>query len=895
MRKHHLIAILATFVAVFTVMGWSVPSYATEGLFVDQHTQQEIRDHIEQSDSYLGVHEEFVTEPVTNTVMGELTEASKKNALATLNDVRYIAGLDPVELGETEGYYAQAAAFVNMSIGIMTHYPASETEKPAEMSEDDWDDGCYGARRCNIAMGYGHLSLATYAWTEDDDASNISRVGHRRWMLNPEMGKTGFGAAYHFYAMYSLDESGTGTQANVAWPAANMPIEYFDSYTPWSLSTGYYVSDENTKVTLTRLGDGKVWHFDCSTEYSPSDYKYFNVDNSYTGDVGCIIFRPDDTGGYYAGDEYKVEITGTGEEDITYTVKFFELDHQIIHMNAKEPTPSKEGNIDCYYCEGCGKYFTGFDAAQEIPREKVILPKIPLEIIKSGECGANGGNVKWTLDNDGTLTLSGSGKMKNYDEVDHSSPFSFDEDITKIVIENGITTIGSAAFSYCENVTNVSIPYSISEIGEDAFYGIYDLQEITYQGSEDDWNEITIGEYNYALDENIIKFAVEHNWALTYTVDKEPTCTEKGSESIHCLDPDCDAVKRGSSREIAPLGHAWNSEATVDPEPTCTQDGLEAVHCARCDAVKDKKVIPAYGHSFGEWVEIDASDCVNSGHMQRTCDVCGFVETQELDPLGHDWEDSVTVDKEPTCTEDGSRSVHCRVCDAVTDSEVIPALGHDTGDWEVTQEATCSEMGSKQSVCARCGETVIQDIPMLEHEWDQEVEIVREPTCKQEGLLIKTCLNCGAEEEDSIPKLTTHKFGGWKTTKAATELAAGQRTRTCSVCGRVEKQTIAIKKPSLPAPTIKAPKAAKKSATVKWKKLSKANQKKIGYIQIQYSTDKKFRTGVKTVTAKKSAASKKITKLTSKKIYYVRIRSYKKSGSTVHISKWSTVKSVKAK
>ena len=102
-------------------------------------------------------------------------------------------------------------------------------------------------------------------------------------------------------------------------------------------------------------------------------------------------------------------------------------------------------------------------------------------------------------------------------------------------------------------------------------------------------------------------------------------------------------------------------------------------------------------------------------------------------------------------------------------------------------------------------------------------------------------------------------------------------------------------KTDLPAVRISKPKAAKKAMTVKWKKVSKKNQKKIASIQIQYSTDKTFRKGVKTVTAKKSSSSKKIKKLTSKKTYYVRIRAYKKAGNVIHVSKWSAVKKVKVK
>lgn len=140
-----------------------------------------------------------------------------------------------------------------------------------------------------------------------------------------------------------------------------------------------------------------------------------------------------------------------------------------------------------------------------------------------------------------------------------------------------------------------------------------------------------------------------------------------------------------------------------------------------------------------------------------------------------------------------------------------------------------------------------------------------------------------------------HSFGAWETTKAATELAAGVQSRTCTVCGFEETGTLAKLAPSLPAVTILKPVSLKKAATVKWKKLSAKNRKKVGSIQIQYSTDKTFRKGVKSVYVKKSLASKKIKKLKSKKKYYFRIRAYKKSGGVTHISKWSKVRYVKVK
>ena len=109
------------------------------------------------------------------------------------------------------------------------------------------------------------------------------------------------------------------------------------------------------------------------------------------------------------------------------------------------------------------------------------------------------------------------------------------------------------------------------------------------------------------------------------------------------------------------------------------------------------------------------------------------------------------------------------------------------------------------------------------------------------------------------------------------------------------KKEIAPLKPTLKTVKIAKPKAGRKSVTVKWKKVSNKNLKKVKKVQIQYSTDKKFKTGVKTKYASAKKTSYKIKNLKSKKKYYVRIRAYTKDKKGVHISKWSATKVVKVK
>jgi len=87
----------------------------------------------------------------------------------------------------------------------------------------------------------------------------------------------------------------------------------------------------------------------------------------------------------------------------------------------------------------------------------------------------------------------------------------------------------------------------------------------------------------------------------------------------------------------------------------------------------------------------------------------------------------------------------------------------------------------------------------------------------------------------------------------------------------------------------------KKSATVKWKKISTTNRKKIKKVQIQYSTSKSFTKNVKSKLVSSSKTSAKLTGLKKGKKYYVRIRSYRSADGVAHVGKWSKAKSVKAK
>ena len=124
-------------------------------------------------------------------------------------------------------------------------------------------------------------------------------------------------------------------------------------------------------------------------------------------------------------------------------------------------------------------------------------------------------------------------------------------------------------------------------------------------------------------------------------------------------------------------------------------------------------------------------------------------------------------------------------------------------------------------------------------------------------------------------------------------LKNGNQYDQCVGCGVTQNNAVI---PGWSKSYVKAPKtvAGKKSFTVKWKKQSKANQKKFNGYQIRYST-KKSMAKAKTVKVKKTASSKTIKNLKKKTKYFVQVRTYtKKSGKTFY-SKWSAKKTVKTK
>ena len=89
----------------------------------------------------------------------------------------------------------------------------------------------------------------------------------------------------------------------------------------------------------------------------------------------------------------------------------------------------------------------------------------------------------------GTLTISGKGPMEAIDGYNTTLPWNdVKTDIIKVVIADGVTSIGNTAFQGCTGLAEVEIPASVTSIGTDAFALCNNLDNVYYGGSQEAWN-----------------------------------------------------------------------------------------------------------------------------------------------------------------------------------------------------------------------------------------------------------------------------------------------------------------------------------------------------------------------------------------------------------------------
>ncbi len=289
---------------------------------------------------------------------GKVKDILLQKTVNRLNALRRLAGLNSVVLDNEMNEDAQYGA-VLLTVSNFGHYPS----KPNDMDDGFYQKALSATSTSNIhciqssssKIVSGCLVSTPDNYMEDSDISNVEGVGHRRWQLNPTMGKTGFGCSYESVGGTTIisscekafDRSGSTIDYDfIAWPASgNFPSNVFGyngDYNAWSvtLNPDKYSQPVRSEITVTlsRNSDGEIWTFSGNNSYEPSNYdEYFNVNYKNYGIDNCIIFRPSllsvvnitDEGAIFYEGLYTVTINGLKDKsgnpvDFAYQVNFFD-------------------------------------------------------------------------------------------------------------------------------------------------------------------------------------------------------------------------------------------------------------------------------------------------------------------------------------------------------------------------------------------------------------------------------------------------------------------------------------------------------------------------------------------------------------------------------------------
>lgn len=325
----------------------------------------------------------FVSEPVVtgpDYQPGELSQDTLNNGIRTWNFIRWLAGLESVTLTDEANSLTAKGALLNAINNVLSHSP----NRPDDLPEDSalWQDGNAACKNSNIFCGnptnyYNNTNLlsdSVRVWLNDSDENHVSVLGHRRWMLYPQIETSGFGAAYNdeswiFTACQTLNPQNRTltTPDRVCWPAAGyFPIEFFSDNSnymfdqAWSVSLGpnYAKATSGVSVTMTETddGSGSPGSIEEFTSLSTSGTKIFTINTDSYGTDNCVIFRPE-TIKPAAGKSYHITITGlqlsSGGQapNLEYDVSFFSLNEQppeptiVINTQPAESTTVIEGEI----------------------------------------------------------------------------------------------------------------------------------------------------------------------------------------------------------------------------------------------------------------------------------------------------------------------------------------------------------------------------------------------------------------------------------------------------------------------------------------------------------------------------------------------------------------------
>ena len=434
-------------------------------------------------------------------------------------------------------------------------------------------------------------------------------------------------------------------------------------------------------------------------------------------------------------------------------------------------------------------------------------------------------------------------------------------------------------------------------------------------------------------------------------ITKQPTCTSEGTKTKTCTQ--CGATV---TETIAKTSHKYVATVVA---PTCTTNGYTLHKCSVCGTSYKDNTTKATGHSYGNSVVTKQPTCTSEGTAIKTCTKCNATVTEKLPAKGHTAVTDKGYPATCTTAgkTDGSHCSVCNTVIKV--QTVINATGHKSSGWIVDKTASIGVKGSKHKECTVCKKVLeTAEIPALSRISISKASVTLSTStyaydgkAKKPGVTVKLngkTLKNGTDYTVSYSNNT--KVGTAKVTITGKGNYTGSVSKTYSIKNNFKKatisgisnksytgknitQSITVKyngktlkngtdytvsyssNKNIGTATVKVTGKGSYAGTItKTFKINPAKQEiqkltakskaffvdwaqkgsATGY-EIQYATNSKFTSAKKVTITNKKTDKTTISKLSGKKKYYVRVRSYTTVKGTKYYGAWSASKSVTTK
>lgn len=434
-------------------------------------------------------------------------------------------------------------------------------------------------------------------------------------------------------------------------------------------------------------------------------------------------------------------------------------------------------------------------------------------------------------------------------------------------------------------------------------------------------------------------------------VTKQPTCTAEGTAIKTCTK--CNATV---TETIPKTSHKYADTVVA---PTCTADGYTLHKCSVCGTSYKDNTTKATGHSYGNSVVTKQPTCTSEGTAIKTCAKCNATVTEKLPAKGHTavTDKGYSATCTTAGKTDGSHCSVCNT--VIKAQTVINATGHKSSAWITDKAASIGVKGSKHKECTVCKKVLeTAEIPALSRISISKASVTLSTStyaydgkAKKPGVTVKLNGKTLKNGTDYTVSYSNNTKVGTATVKITGKgNYTGSVSKTYSIKNNFKKATVSgisnksytgknitqsitakyngktlkngtdytvsySNNKSIGTATVKITGKGSYTGTItKTFKINPAKQEiqkltakskaffvdwaqkgsATGY-EIQYATNSKFTSAKKVTITNNKTDKTTISKLSGKKKYYVRVRSYTTVKGTKYYGAWSSVKNVTTK